>query len=497
MQASGLPVVNKTTLATHLKQLEQMSPENGVNENMHPNAKADAVNAPTKTLTAISIDSDAGSPLNGHLQRAPEQRPPASAGSFATRLEILPCAHSQPQRHLYMKPADVAAAIDARIERMARKWTDNSASLKYSQLAHPGQLNPDPVAVIGRIVCDTDAPLNASSLLLESSRALASGYRVPLDVSAVKMASRTFVLFPGQIVLLEGVNPDGKCFKASRIIQSTGGWLMQIPRLPESYADYSQFDTGVLSFMSASGPFSPSDCINFRALSQILAMAIARQPEVLHLSGPFVDYQAEYLMEELPDRVFKQEVVQRLREFATQSPRTRLILSPSIRDAMSGCDPVFPQPTPNWDISELRATILPNPAVFFINEVCFAVGNNDILGAIATDSIPVGHGRDAASGLCASILHQGSLYPVAPSTASGCVDYTRWEQLELLFAPDVLLLPSQSVPALARTVPEDNCIVVNASHGQAALITINAPLANGGDSVDRRASRIRVDFIQG
>jgi len=501
-KASGPLVIDKTTLAAHVHQCEQATSFANANENLSPNKSNNnnnTVNSPAKMATTIGSGSDLSAPLNGHLKRVSERSPSSfSSSSYATRLEILPCAYAQARRHLYMKPTDVAAAIDARIERMARNWTENNSSLAYSQFAHPGQLHLEPVPAIGRIVCDTDAPLNSSSLLLEASRALGSGYRVPLDISALKLPARPFCLFPGQIVMLEGTNPDGKCFKASRVLQSSGGWLMQIPRLPESYADYTQFEDGLMSFMCASGPFSPTDRIDFSHLTRVLTKAVQFQPEVLLLAGPFVDFHAGFLIEELPERVFEREVVLRLRDFTAQSPRTRLVLLPSLNDAIADCNPVFPHSAPNWDMSDLRATVLPNPGVFFINEVCFVAGNDDILAAIANDSILVGsaasQNRDAASAICASILHQGSLYPVSPAGSSGSVDYTRWEQLELLFAPDVILLPS-SLPALARTIPEDNCIVVNPANDKVTLITVNPPSLGGGDAVDWRASRIRVDFI--
>jgi hypothetical protein len=101
------------------------------------------------------------------------------------------------------------------------------------------------------------------------------------------------------------------------------------------------------------------------------------------------------------------------------------------------------------------------------------------------------------------ILQQGSFYPLIPAQSGANVDYGMLEQLELQFAPDILLAPSPTLPVFARTVPEDNCVVINPSsfggdresnENKITLISINAPQMDAAKS-DRIASRVRVDFF--
>lgn len=51
------------------------------------------------------------------------------------------------------------------------------------------------VTVVGRICCDSNGKLNASSLLLEGAKDTSAGRHVALDVSSVPLYS----LFPGQV----------------------------------------------------------------------------------------------------------------------------------------------------------------------------------------------------------------------------------------------------------------------------------------------------------
>jgi hypothetical protein len=61
------------------------------------------------------------------------------------------------------------------------------------------------VTVVGRVCCDSNGKLNASSLLLEGGSDTSGGRQVALDVSSVQVYS----LFPGQV-----------CFVFSHLVDS-------------------------------------------------------------------------------------------------------------------------------------------------------------------------------------------------------------------------------------------------------------------------------------
>lgn len=200
---------------------------------------------------------------------------------------------------------------------------------------------------MGRIVCDSDAKLNENSVLLESSREIGSGVRIPLNLSSVP----SYSLFPGQIVMLEGVNSDGKCLHVQKFIQP-GNSLMKIPKLTEGYGNYENLVDGVLSVLVSSGPYTVDTSsvreLDYSPLNSLLSVAISKRPEVLILSGPFVDSENSAIKAgglcNFPDQIFQMEIILRLNEFHEKCPETRIILIPSLKDLHSSSEYIYPQP---------------------------------------------------------------------------------------------------------------------------------------------------------
>ena len=92
------------------------------------------------------------------------------------------------------------------------------------------------VAVVGRIVANAEiaatsgpSKLNEASIMLESSRMMGSGVRVPLRFnSPLKIHGNNRVgLFPGAIVALRGRNGGGGWFSVSEVL-SVGESLERI-----------------------------------------------------------------------------------------------------------------------------------------------------------------------------------------------------------------------------------------------------------------------------
>ena len=82
------------------------------------------------------------------------------------------------------------------------------------QFSNPEYQTQSVVMVVGRICSDAnEGKSNEHSLLLETSRALGSGSRVRLDTSEVS----GLCFFPGQIVVLSGINANGSVFVVTRV----------------------------------------------------------------------------------------------------------------------------------------------------------------------------------------------------------------------------------------------------------------------------------------
>lgn len=153
---------------------------------------------------------------------------------------------------------------------------------------HPvGIPSQNVVWVCGRIGCEAGAgKMNSTSVVLEGGRD--SSYRkVHLDLQIVT----SYALFPGQIVLVQGVNSTGRKMVAQRIVEgSPCPGAMSLPSKLLEYHHSSQYQGGrPLQICVAAGPFTTSDNLSYEPLLELFGHALQSKPDVLILIGPFVD----------------------------------------------------------------------------------------------------------------------------------------------------------------------------------------------------------------
>lgn len=137
-------VVDKNSLKAHVANLPQptSSSQPSGNENVFHQPKTSS-QTDFKPQINAPINDGPVTTFNSHLARRTRSSKVGSNSTFQTRLEVLPNKYSQPRRSMYIKSADRAIAIDARIERMARKWTARAdAPCSYQDLSHPGRAHP-------------------------------------------------------------------------------------------------------------------------------------------------------------------------------------------------------------------------------------------------------------------------------------------------------------------------------------------------------------------
>ena len=302
---------------------------------------------------------------------------------------------------------------------------------------------------VGRVVCDAEGGrLNEASVLLEGSAQHSSGARVRLDLRHLPH----FSLFPGQAVVVRGVNPSGFCFVADTLVSGSPG-----PRPP------TQPQPRSLSLVVAAGPFSCSGDSAYEPLAELLAYCAREQPDVLLLQGPFVD--AEHplvaggqLLVSF-DELFDVRVRDALEAFAASQggSRTALVLQPSVRDAHHL--PVFPTPPFKAErFSEIAAGQLlcaPNPAVVQLAGGALSLGAcaTDVLKALSgSEAARAGAGEDRLGRLAGHLAGQACFYPLAPPPLGTNLDASRAAQLAMPFAPNLLVLPSDLAP-FAKVLP--------------------------------------------
>ncbi len=146
--------------------------------------------------------------------------------------------------YMHVRPEDRAASLNEAIDRFGERVAP-LLGISFGDFAHPAIKSALPnMTVVGRIVVDSTTATHAQrhgkgrppsagegdgggasleeraqweplrltpdNILLETSRQIGSGVRVPLEVSQASVA-----LFPGQLVVLEGCNTSGKMFQVS------------------------------------------------------------------------------------------------------------------------------------------------------------------------------------------------------------------------------------------------------------------------------------------
>ncbi|KAK9465720.1 DNA polymerase alpha subunit B N-terminal-domain-containing protein [Lipomyces arxii] len=373
------------------------------------------------------------------------------------------------------------------------------------QLANPGAMTHDEVIVVGRIVSDSvgeadKARINAESALLECSRMMGSGARIPLRFS-LDHAQSWFSLFPGQIVALRGHNPTGDAFVVRHVLD-----LPDLEFPVSSLQKLRQTAAAPTRMIIAKGPFTTQDDLAFAPLIELIDRCIESKPDVVILMGPFIDATHPQLFnpEVLPvdvnsaEDLFKVCVSGELRRLESELPTVQSFLIPesSIRESVQR-HLSFPTP-PVADKKPLgmpkRAKWLCNPSFVAVNSTVLAVANVDVLMQLSrVEYLHHSAARDPleqnllARGV-KNLLSQRSLYPVFPSQLGIPLEVSYLGLAEMTVRPDILIAPSEQ-RYFARVV--DNVVAINPgaltkqkAAGTYAIIDI-APLEGIGSEGDK------------
>lgn len=214
------------------------------------------------------------------------------------------------------------------------------------------------------------------------------------------------------------------------------------------------------------------------------------QPDVVVLvrrlltqMGPFLSASHPKIaagdIDEMPTAIFRRHIAQRLTRLLERSTGTMAILVPSTEDVFHPHH-AYPQPFMDKSNPELglpkRVRCLPNPCVFYINELAIGVSTADVLGDLRREELvqrvqagdatphatPSADARDPMIRLARHVLGQRTFYPVFPPSAASMLpldlSHSRLCTLDQV-TPDLLLLPSARVKPFLRVV--DSTMVVN------------------------------------
>jgi len=412
---------------------------------------------------------------------------------------------TQPYKFMYESLDAKTKVLENRLEKL-REAMSTLEDLKEVQIQPLNTTSQEKVAVAGMVCCDTDGKLNAQSVMLQGTSS--DGLRLKLNLSELP----SFALFPGQIVVVEGMNARGKELIASKLWQ--GAPLPFDDRTADTELSQSEAEAAStpLTIVAAAGPFTTTANLSYQPLADLLDSLRSSPPDVLILMGPFIDVQhpvikcggpEEHTFEEL----FIERVSELLHRFLGPGVRTSVVLVPSTRDALHPF--VFPQPPLSTESLELpsEAVCLSNPCTFRVRGVTIGISTNDILKALAAEEAPRQDSTkpsDRMARLADHLVSQQSYYPLFPSQLGSLVNVARSENVDMPCTPDILLLPSELAPFARKC--NSNALAVNpgrlakGSTGGtfSKLIVVPKPKSEEGEGGGGQEvhSRTRVDIIR-
>lgn len=143
----------------------------------------------------------------------------------------------------------------------------------YNQVFKLNAPTQGTIKSIGRVCSDSDDRLGLhSTLLISADEMCLRPYHLHFD------RMKSFSLFPGQTVFMQGLNPRGDSFFVDEIVSERNLIYADPPQVKEN-----------LSIVVATGPFTSKNDLSYEPLNELLAYCKQNSPDVLILLGPFFD----------------------------------------------------------------------------------------------------------------------------------------------------------------------------------------------------------------
>ncbi|KAL9897781.1 DNA polymerase alpha subunit B isoform 2-T2 [Glossina fuscipes fuscipes] len=310
-------------------------------------------------------------------------------------------------------------------------------------LSHVDVHTQETVKVVGTIYSDYDGALDSASTLLVGSDVMMCR-TVRLNFSKMKSVA----VFPGQVVLASGINPRGDVFMVEELITEQDLMMPSPPRLADQ-----------LSFVVAAGPFTNADDLVYDPLQDLVTYLKENKPNVLILTGPFVDSNHKLIKENVTRtetfEMFFEKIMDGIID--TVGTDTTILVVASYRDAHA--DPVYPTMPMTLGRTYSNVHMLPDPSLVDLNGLTIGLTSTDILDHILTQELAVNAG-DKVKRAVNYLFHQKSFYPLNPpieDTINFDSDLaSKFANIDQI--PNIIILPSDQ-KCFLRLV--NGCLAIN------------------------------------
>ncbi|KAB8360933.1 hypothetical protein FH972_024665 [Carpinus fangiana] len=403
-------------------------------------AHAGSSPADAKTLSALkdsiapfSSRTNAGQvemSLNSHIEAPKLPLAPSAEPRIKLRanVELKKFAY----RNMAMKLSEVSEVLDDRIDTFMDVVKEHH-KLEDTAFGNPTHQSTSEIVAVGRIAGDSqEGKLTPSSVVLEASRRMGAGVRVPLRLDALQ----AYDFFPGKIVALRGNNPKGDYFAVSEILEIPMQYSAA-PLIQDFDATAARLGDGeqTLNVLVASGPYTADSNLDFEPLQAICDKAAESSADALILLGPFLDVEHPLLasgdIPPLPESlkvhpdtatlvdVFRGLISLPLQRLVQAVPSITVLMVPSVRDAINK-HVSFPQDRMNRKLLGLpkECSIVTNPVTISLNEAIFTISSQDILYELkrqeCVKQAPGQQGSDTLARMSKHLLEQRHVFPVFP-----------------------------------------------------------------------------------
>lgn len=185
-------------------------------------------------------------------------------------------------------------------------------------------------------------------------------------------------VFPGQVVMVSGINPRGDVFMVDELLTEQN---LQ-PPTPPSNADR-------LSCVIAAGPYTQDDDLVYDPLQDLVNYLKENRPNVLILCGPFMEADHKLISDNVtlaePFEVFFEKMIAGVAE-AVGSETTILVVA-SHRDAYAEC--VYPTMATPLKKKYPNVHMLPDPSMIDLNGIVIGMTSTDIVDHLLSEELTV------------------------------------------------------------------------------------------------------------
>ncbi len=380
-----------------------------------------------------------------------------------------------------MKSSEASEILDDKIDEFMQLIQEHH-KLDDSAFGSAASQSTSQIVAVGRIASDSlSGKLNASSLVLETSRRMGAGLRIPLTIDSLP----AYQFFPGQIVAMKGINASGDNFAVSEILEAPllpgaastpAGLEAHIERL-RGGPDAMDSDSAPapLSIILGSGPYTADDNLDFEPLHALCSQAADSYADALILTGPFLDIDHPLIATgdfDLPEEamtepdtatmstIFKYLISPALIQLVASNPHITILLIPSVKDAISKHVSWPQEAFPRKELGLPKSVrIVGNPMTLSLNEIAVGICSQDILTELrGSETVGEKNVKPIFARLPGYLIEQRNFFPLFPpvdrenlpktGTASGIptgamLDTSYLKLGEMInVRPDVLILPS-------------------------------------------------------